>query len=393
MPITKATQSVITPNIVTTDTNQTISKEKTFQTANYVGSSTTSLLFSTGSKTLTTNTGLAFISGDGIKISRPHPNYTFMTGTVTSYNSSTGQMTVNITFQNGSGSWTSWAINNTSTTPALTLTQNGNAPTVKIGNTTNTNSIETIITNQGKILVGATSMPTINNYQADNDIYVDGLFCQRFQPFVPAASGMIFGNGSLNPRLGSLFGAGQITGSQFQWRNSPYSFPSSGEPVIDHDLLSILDQPYPSVLKIISNPENSVLLEVKVLVKILQRNLSTGKQLVQRGAYSGSVVIGVYGSSGFDGITPDFIGYTANSLSTTQPGTGTSTQVNFITAAGIAPTLGGAPATGFASIIAVRETTSGDGSLKLQIRPHTTANTATIEYYSTTSVHILMSVL
>jgi hypothetical protein len=394
MPITKATQNVITPNIVTTDTNQTISKEKTFQTSNYVGSSTTSLSFTTGSKTLTTNTGLAFISGDGIKISRTYPfNYAFMTGTVTSYNSSTGQLTANITFENSSGSWTSWEINNNSTTPALTLTQNGNAPTVKIGNTTNTNSIETIVTNQGKILVGATSMPTIGNYQADNDIYVNGLFCQRFQPFAPATTGMIFGNGSLNPRLGSLFGGSQMTGSQFEWRNSPYTFMSSGDAPLDTDLLAILDQPYPSVNKIISNPDNSVLLEVKVLVKTIQSNLTTGKRIFQRGAYSGSVVIGVYGSSGFDGVTPDFIGYTANSLSTTQPGTGTSTQVNFTTAAGIAPTLGGAPATGFASIIAVRETTSNNGSLTLQIRPHTTANTATIEYYSTTSVHILMSVL
>ena len=31
MPITKATQNVITPNIVTTDTNQTISTEKHFK--------------------------------------------------------------------------------------------------------------------------------------------------------------------------------------------------------------------------------------------------------------------------------------------------------------------------------------------------------------------------
>ena len=54
-----------------------------------------------------------------------------MTGTVTSYNTSTGQMVVNITVENSSGTYTSWEINNASTTPVLTLTQNGNAPVVK----------------------------------------------------------------------------------------------------------------------------------------------------------------------------------------------------------------------------------------------------------------------
>jgi hypothetical protein len=390
MPITKATQSVITPNIVTTDTNQTISKEKTFQTGNYVGSSTTSLSFTLGSKTLTTNTGLSFISGDGVTISRPSPNHDrFMTGTVTSYNTSTGQMVVNITVENSSGTYTSWEINNASTTPILTLTQNGNAPVVKIGNTTNINSTQTIITNKGKILVGATTQPTWFGRTVDNDVYVDGLFCQKFQPFVPDATnnGMIFGNGSVDPKVTGMKGA------QFEFRLAPVTFGSNLDPVADFDLLSILNQPYPSLTTLISNRENSVLFDVKVLVKIEQTNNTTGKLLYQRGAYSGSVVAGIYGSSGFDGITPDFIGYTANSLSTTQPGTGTSTQVNFTTAAGIAPTLGGAPATGFASIIAVRETTSADGSLTLQIRPHTTANTASIIYYSYISVHITMYVL
>lgn len=389
MPITKATQNVITPNIVTTDTRQTITGEKVIQTANYVGTSSTTLLNSVGSKTFTTNTGLAFVPSDTVRLIYNTGATTTergMSGTVTSYNATTGQMVANITtiINGGSGSWNSWNVNNNSTYPAATITQNGFGPSLKIGGSTNLNNLETTITNNGRILIGATSQPPSgNNFVVDNGVYVNTLFCQRFQPFVATGNnGIIFGSGAIQPSI-------SMSGSQYEWRNVPYTYNTPDLPT-QIDLLSVLDMPYPSVSKIISDKNNSILFQVSVIVTIQQITISTGAVLSQKGAYAGNVVIGAYSSNGWTG--GGFTGYTANSLSTTQPGTGTTSQVNFTTAAGIAPTLGGIPATGFASIIAVRETASANGTLQLEVRSHTAPNTASVEYWSTTSVHIKMLV-
>ena len=91
MPITKATQSVITPNIVTTDTRQTITGEKIIECL-YDTTSTTSLTVGSGSKTLTVGTGLTWVAGRVATIRNGTSTTRFMTGSVTSYAPATGAM-------------------------------------------------------------------------------------------------------------------------------------------------------------------------------------------------------------------------------------------------------------------------------------------------------------
>ena len=72
------------------------------------GTSTTSNTIGTGAKTFTTQTGLGFVVGNTLRLAFDSTNY--MTGDVTSYNSGTGSLVVNVTSVLGSGTRTSWTI-------------------------------------------------------------------------------------------------------------------------------------------------------------------------------------------------------------------------------------------------------------------------------------------
>lgn len=71
-------------------------------------SSTTSLLVGTGSKTLTVGTGLGFQIGYPVRIA--YSDSIHMTGTVTSYNPTTGELICNIASSIGSGTYAVWAV-------------------------------------------------------------------------------------------------------------------------------------------------------------------------------------------------------------------------------------------------------------------------------------------
>jgi len=75
----------------------------------YAGTSTTSLSVSNGTKTLTTQTGLAWTSQQDLTIVYNAGNH--MHGSVTSYNSATGALVVDVSNHTGSGTYTSWTIN------------------------------------------------------------------------------------------------------------------------------------------------------------------------------------------------------------------------------------------------------------------------------------------
>jgi len=71
--------------------------------------SSTSLIIGTGSRTLTIGTGLSsFLVGEAVTIMYDSSNW--MQGTITSYNSITGQLIVNVTLTNGSGTHASWQV-------------------------------------------------------------------------------------------------------------------------------------------------------------------------------------------------------------------------------------------------------------------------------------------
>lgn len=75
---------------------------------NYTSTSTSSVSIGTGSKSFSTQTGLAFAASDYVVIANDANNY--MEATITSYNSGTGSLVVNVLKGTGSGTKASWNI-------------------------------------------------------------------------------------------------------------------------------------------------------------------------------------------------------------------------------------------------------------------------------------------
>jgi hypothetical protein len=150
----------VPPNVVTTDTRQTITGEKVIQ-ALYDTTSTTSITVSTGTKTLTVGTGLNWTNGRAVSIKAVISPLTWnMRGSVTSYDSSTGVMVVNVTSTNGAlfVSYSDWTITQLSTTavPALRITSSDSSPAFLVEDSTNPDSTPFTISSTGKVGIGIT---------------------------------------------------------------------------------------------------------------------------------------------------------------------------------------------------------------------------------------------
>ncbi len=75
------------------------------------GTSTTSLTVGLGSKTFTTQTGKSWVPGQRVMLPRTSdPAGTWMSGTLTAYNSGTGATTLLVTNYAGSGTFTDWTV-------------------------------------------------------------------------------------------------------------------------------------------------------------------------------------------------------------------------------------------------------------------------------------------
>lgn len=72
--------------------------------------STTSLAIGTGSKSLTVQTGLNFVAGYPVRIADTATPTNYMDGIITSYNSGTGALVVNVSTVGGSGTIASWNV-------------------------------------------------------------------------------------------------------------------------------------------------------------------------------------------------------------------------------------------------------------------------------------------
>lgn len=72
--------------------------------------STTSLTIGTGSKSLTVDTGKGYVPGQTITVAYTTTPSNYMFGTVTSYNTGTGALVVNVTAVAGSGTFALWSI-------------------------------------------------------------------------------------------------------------------------------------------------------------------------------------------------------------------------------------------------------------------------------------------
>lgn len=90
--------------------------------AGFSGTSTTSLAIGTGAKTLTTQTGLGFAAGSSVKIAETaNPATNSMSGTVTSYNTTTGVMVVSVSSVQGSGTIAALTISLSASTGVTTV--------------------------------------------------------------------------------------------------------------------------------------------------------------------------------------------------------------------------------------------------------------------------------
>jgi hypothetical protein len=76
--------------------------------------STTSMAIGTGSKSLTVQTGKSYVGGITVKISSDTDSTAWMLGDVTSYNTTTGALVVNVTLSNGAGTFASWTTSQSS---------------------------------------------------------------------------------------------------------------------------------------------------------------------------------------------------------------------------------------------------------------------------------------
>lgn len=84
--------------------------EQSLQMVATTGTSTTSLAIGTGSKTLTTQAGKAWVVGAFVYIASSASVANLMFGQITAYNSETGSLTVNVLSYTGSGTLAAWSI-------------------------------------------------------------------------------------------------------------------------------------------------------------------------------------------------------------------------------------------------------------------------------------------
>lgn len=128
--------------------------------------STTSLAVGTGSKSLTIQTGKAFVVGMSVKIASTASPGNWMAGDITAYNSGTGALTVNSVLTSGSGTVADWTV-------SLTAPVSGSSGSVTSGaNTFTDDQIILATSGNGLILntVAAASSPEIATTGADIDI-------------------------------------------------------------------------------------------------------------------------------------------------------------------------------------------------------------------------------
>ena len=83
---------------------------RNFVSSAYASVSSTSLTIGTGSKTLNVGVSKAYQSGNPLRIAYVTDPTKYMDGVVTAYNSSTGDLTVNVLAINGTGTFANWNI-------------------------------------------------------------------------------------------------------------------------------------------------------------------------------------------------------------------------------------------------------------------------------------------
>lgn len=138
--------------------------------------STSSVLIGTGSKSLTIQTGKSIVVGMWVVIANTANPANYMVGNVTSYDSGTGALGVNVTQVGGSGTLSAWTVSLTappasgqylpltggaivtnSASDALRITQTGTGNALLVEDSANPDSTPFVINKDGRVSVGSTT--------------------------------------------------------------------------------------------------------------------------------------------------------------------------------------------------------------------------------------------
>lgn len=117
------------------------------------GTSTTSLAVGTGSKSLTTQTGKAWVVGQSVSLASAAGPTNRMTGIITAYNSGTGAMDVLVSTTSGSGTYADWVIALTAVSSIAGRHAIWIPATAMIPRTTNGATIGTVETTTNKVMI------------------------------------------------------------------------------------------------------------------------------------------------------------------------------------------------------------------------------------------------
>lgn len=96
-----------------------------YLSSGFTGTSVTGLTIGTGSKTLTVQTNKGFVVGMSVKIAFTTTPTIWMHGDVTSYTAATGELIVNVTTKNGSGTQSAWTVSMSAPAYPLTFIRGG----------------------------------------------------------------------------------------------------------------------------------------------------------------------------------------------------------------------------------------------------------------------------
>jgi hypothetical protein len=387
MALTKATQSVITPNIATTDTRQTITGEKVIQ-ALYSTSSTTSLTIGTGSKTLTVGTGLTWVAGRDVFITNGSTRS--MSGSVTSYDPITGVMVANITTTGGgTGTYASWTVTQQTGTalPALRITSNDVASAFVVEDSANPDLTPFSVSSSGNVNVGNSCTITSNcsvggNLSVVSNASVNGNL-RLLNPSSSTGWFAVTGGGNTSGRgFNNIINTQYLTNSWSLQKTTnaiTVSLPATGSIVynlLDPANLYLEFQELLGSTQILSGGFGGTL-QLKIMSYVIATTVATGVQVQTVGAYTSPVfVVNALTNSS------NFTGFTLN---------GVTTATNITTVDGLAQTAGGIPATGYATIQATAATTTANGEINLTLRGHTTLDNATTTFVSYTTAEIICS--
>lgn len=180
--------------------------------------STTSLFIATGQLTLTTQSGKAWVPGHTIKIASSANGNNSMTGTVLTYNSTTGVMDVNVTAVSGSGTYASWSLSQATSSGGTTYTTlaSGNIPTgVNTFNVTGVSSTYDII----KVVVSGATAVTGTNMGLSVNGYFDSSsnYLQEIFAFAPSGASLQAEATFYNKRVSTPFATPAAMGA---WSSS-----------------------------------------------------------------------------------------------------------------------------------------------------------------------------